>query len=226
MRQMSPPPRLPWQVQSGYRVSLGTLRSRCQDRISQEENECLSENKTKQNRGGGAGKAGRVVRMPANRSQEKERLREGLVDVSHTTAQSRNGLAKPRTGSPGAKVGCQRNPTCLPGPGQPQLIAALVTGGSTMGVWPTGKPRGGWILTHSSWAQGSARSLHTAPGQRETFLKPLTLNGRLLFFYQKSLVYKRTNLTLFGNNINSVTVNRIGPWRKHSESQFLEKEQV
>lgn len=31
------------------------------------------------------------------------------------------------------------------------------------------------------------------------------------FFYQKLLVHKRTNFTLFGNNINGITVNRIEP---------------
>lgn len=57
------------------------------------------------------------------------------------------------------------------------------------------------------------RSLITAPVQRETCLKPLTLKGSPVgvFFYQKLLVHKRTNFTLFGNNINGITVNRIEP---------------
>lgn len=82
------------------------------------------------------------------------------MDESETAMQSKEVLAE-LWGRPGAKLGQQRSPTCLPD--WVHLSASLhsVFDGSHSGVWPGHKPRGGWISKHNSCgSQGAFLLLH------------------------------------------------------------------
>ena len=138
------------------------------------------------------------------------------MDAPETAVQCKEGLAKKGGGRPRAKLGRQRSPTCLPGPGQPQCITALSpwweppTGGA---AWA--KPRGGWVSERCSSGPPSLRSAPPAPPQgmkgrcrRKAFQNPSKV--RVLFSSEIHWLFlKRTNSTKFEHNINSIAIYRI-----------------